>query len=137
MLFPVAVNVVEIGVPYKAIVPDIVDCFGYGSSIEEAIEKAKHEVCITLANLAKGKEKIPTPSHIHDHLKNPIFATGFIWVMIDIDMSLVLGKPIKYNVSMSEQLTHRIDIAVKKNKNFKCRSSFLAEGAVILLSKIE
>lgn len=137
MLFPVAINVTEIGVPYKAIIPDVADCLAYGASIEEAIESAKTEICIRLTNIANGKGKIPTPSPIHNHLKNPQFATGFIWVMIDIDMSLSLGKPIKYNVSMSEQLTHRIDVAVKKNKNYKCRSSFLAEGAVMLLSKIE
>lgn len=137
MLFPVAINVAEIGVPYKAIAPDVADCLACGASIEEVTENIKIEICTRLKNIANGKGKIPTPSSIHDHLRDPKFAIGFIWVLIDIDMSLSLGKPIKYNVSMSEQLTHRIDVAVKKNKNFKCRSSFLAEGAVLLLSKIE
>lgn len=137
MLFPVAVNVTEISVPYRAIVPDIEGCIAIGSSIEDAIENVKSYAYNRLAELAKTKKKIPNPSYMQDHLKNPEYAVGYIWVMIDIDMSLALGKPIKYNVSMSEHLTNRIDVAVKKNKNFKCRSSFLAEGAVMLLAQVE
>ncbi len=137
MLFPVAINVTEISVPYRAIVPDIEGCTAFGSSIEDVIEKAKDVAQKRLAELAKTKQKIPNPTYMQDHLKNPEFAVGYIWVMIDIDMSLALGKPIKYNVSISEHLTNRIDVAVKKNKNFKCRSSFLAEGAVMLLSQVE
>jgi predicted RNase H-like HicB family nuclease len=137
MLFPVAINVTEINVPYRAIVPDIEGCTAFGSSIEDAIKNAKEYAQIRLAELAKSKQKIPNPTYMQDHLKNPEYAVGYIWVMIDIDMSLSLGKPIKYNVSISEHLTNRIDVAVKKNKNFKCRSSFLAEGAVILLSQVE
>lgn len=137
MLFPVAINVTEISVPYRAIVPDIDGCTAFGSSIEEAIEQAKIVAQKKLAELAKTKKKIPNPTYMQDHLKNPDFSVGYIWVMIDIDMSLALGKPIKYNVSISEHLTNRIDVAVKKNKNFKCRSSFLAEGAVMLLAQVE
>jgi len=52
---------------------------------------------------------------------------GGFWMMVDIDLSKVSTKAVRLNISLPEDLVHRID-AVAKTQHLS-RSAFLAKAA--------
>ena len=82
--------------------------------------------------LAEDGADIPLASQVSNFLDNEDFK-GFIWAIVDIDLSRYLGKAEKVNVTLPSRLIHLIDDKVGKDKPYKSRSALLAAGAEKIL----
>ncbi len=132
MLYPIAVEKGSHDEAYGVIVPDIQGCFSAGDSFEEALENAKEAIAGHLEILAEDGEDIPLASDIAKYLEDGEYK-GFVWAVVDVDVSRYLGKAEKVNVTLPSRLIHLIDDRVKKDTRFKSRSAFLAASAERML----
>lgn len=132
MLYPIAVEKGSDTEAYGVIVPDIQGCFSAGDTFEEALENVREAIAGHLEILAEDGEEIPLASDIGNFLNDADYH-GFIWAMVDIDISRYLGKSEKVNVTLPSRLIHLIDDKVGKGHFYKSRSAFLAAGAEKLL----
>jgi hypothetical protein len=89
---------------------------GKQHSAQEAVE----------AHFHGETEVIPGPSAPEAWEGHEDFEGGF-WMMVDIDLSKVNAKAVRLNISLPENLVHRID-AVAKAQHLS-RSAFLAKAA--------
>ena len=132
MLYPVAVEKGSDTDAYGVTVPDIAGCFSAGDTFEEALENVREAIASHLEILAEDGEEIPLASEVSNYLNHNEYQ-GLIWAVVDIDVSLYLGKSEKVNVSLPSRLIRLIDDQVGKDKHYKSRSAFLAAGAARLL----
>ena len=132
MLYPIAIEKGSDTDAYGVIIPDIKGCFSAGNTFEEALENAKEAIAGHLEILAEDGADIPLASQICNFLDNEDFK-GFIWAIVDIDLSRYLGKAEKVNVTLPSRLIHLIDDKVGKDKPYKSRSALLAAGAAKIL----
>ena len=91
------------------------------------IDTKKEKNAIKITN-----ELLEAISKISNFLDNEEFK-GFIWAVVDIDVSRYLGKAEKVNVTLPSRLIRMIDDKVGKDKLYKSRSAFLAAGAEKML----
>ena len=133
MLYPIAVEKGSDTEAYGVIVPDIKGCFSAGDTFEEALNNTKEAIAGHLEILAEDGKDIPLASEASTFLDEPNYA-GFIWAMVEIDVSRYLGKAEKVNVTLPSRLIRLIDDKVGKDKSYKSRSAFLAAGAERLLA---
>ncbi len=134
MLYPIAIEKGSANEAYGVIVPDIKGCFSAGDTFEEALENAKESIAGHLEILAEDGCDIPLASEASLYLNADEYK-GFIWAVIDIDVSRYLGKAEKVNVTLPSRLIRLIDDKVGKDKHYKSRSAFLAAGAERLLHR--
>lgn len=132
MLYPIAVEKGSDVEAYGVIVPDIKGCFSAGDTFEEALTNVKEAIAGHLEILTEDGEEIPLASEVSKYLNDDEFK-GFIWAVVDVDVSRYLGKAEKINVTLPSRLIRLIDDKVGKDKQFKSRSAFLAAGAEKML----
>ena len=132
MLYPIAIEKGSDTDAYGVIIPDIQGCFSAGDTFEDALENAKEAIAGHLEILAEDGAAIPLASQVSNFLDNEDFK-GFIWAVVDIDLSRYLGKAEKVNVTLPSRLIHLIDDKVGKDKQYKSRSELLAAGAEKIL----
>ena len=132
MLYPIAVEKGSDTEAYGVTVPDIQGCFSAGDTFEEALNNVKEAIADHLEILAEDGKDIPLASEASNYLNNEDFI-GFIWAVVDVDVSRYLGKAEKVNVTLPSRLICMIDDRVGKDKQYKSRSAFLAAGAERLL----
>ncbi|WP_335950085.1 type II toxin-antitoxin system HicB family antitoxin [Acinetobacter bereziniae] len=132
MLYPIAVEKGSDVEAYGVIVPDIKGCFSAGDTFEEALTNVKDAIAGHLEILAEDGEEIPLASEVNKYLNDDDFK-GFIWAVVDVDVSRYLGKAEKINVTLPSRLIRLIDDKVGKDRQFKSRSAFLAAGAEKML----
>ena len=132
MLYPIAIEKGSDTDAYGVIIPDIQGCFSAGDTFEDALENAKEAIAGHLEILAEDGAAIPLASQVSNFLDNEDFK-GFIWAIVDIDLSRYLGKAEKVNVTLPSRLIHLIDDKVGKDKPYKSRSALLAAGAEKIL----
>jgi predicted RNase H-like HicB family nuclease len=127
MKYPIVLHT-DNDISYSVTVPDIEGCFSAGDNLDEAMEMANEAIFLHLELLIEDGEDIPKSSSITYHKENPDFADG-IWAVVDVDITPLLGKSEKINVTLPHLLITKIDKAVSSNSKFKTRSSFLAEAS--------
>lgn len=132
MLYPIAVEKGSDTEAYGVTVPDIKGCFSAGETFEEALNNVKEAIADHLEILAEDGKDIPLASEASKYLNDEEFK-GFIWAVVDVDVSRYLGKAEKVNVTLPSRLIRMIDDQVGKDKQYKSRSAFLAAGAERLL----
>ena len=96
------------------------------------LENVKEAIAGHLEILAEDGVDIPLASPVNKFLDDDEFK-GFIWAVVDIDVSRYLGKAEKVNVTLPSRLIRMIDDKVGKDKLYKSRSAFLAAGAEKML----
>lgn len=135
MLYPIAIEKpAHDNECFGVIVPDIPGCFSAGDSLDEAVKNAKEAIGFHLDCLADDGDEIPNATTIANHQNNPDFQ-NMIWALVDVDLSLYLGKAEKINVTLPSRLIARIDDKVFANKSqYKSRSNYLAQLAIKDLS---
>ncbi|HFK9536815.1 type II toxin-antitoxin system HicB family antitoxin [Acinetobacter baumannii] len=132
MYYSVAVEKGDENNAFGVTVPDIPDCFSAGDTFEEALQNVKEAIAGHLELLAEAGEEIPLASNASKFIDLKEYQ-GYIWAVVDIDVSRYLGKSEKINVTLPSRLIHMIDDKVKSDSRFKSRSAFLAAGAEQLL----
>ncbi|MCU4320646.1 type II toxin-antitoxin system HicB family antitoxin [Acinetobacter bereziniae] len=135
MLYPVAIERGDANHAYGVTVPDLVGCYSAGDTLEEAMVNVKEAMKGYLEISNEDGEDIPVGSDIDKYIDNPDYA-GYIWAMVDIDITPYLGTAQKVNVTLPNRLLADIDSKVaEKGSLFKTRSALLAEGAKYVLSR--
>lgn len=129
MLFPIAIEPGDDTHAFGVVVPDIPGCFSAGDTLDEALRAAREAIDFHLEGLVEDNDDIPVASTVQSYASNPEYV-GFIWAVIDIDITQYLGKAEKINVTLPSSLIHRIDAYVSTHPEYKSRSGFLASTAL-------
>lgn len=114
---------------YGVIVPDVPGCFSAGVTVSEALENVKEALSLHFEGLAEDGDPLPQPQDIEAHLSNAEYAGG-IWAIVDFDVTPYLGKAVRFNATLPENLLLRIDERVKNDHRYASRSGFLAAAAL-------
>lgn len=77
---------------------------------------------------------ISEATSIAHHMDNPDYA-GWIWAVVDIDLTPYLGKSHKINVTLPDLLVKQIDDFVASHSGDKARSGFLSRVAMAELAR--
>lgn len=130
MLYPIAIEPGDEEHAYGVIVPDIPGCFSAGDTLEEAFINVKEAIMGHLELLVDMGEEVPMPTSIENHRHNPDFTDyDMFFGIVEVDITHLLGKAEKINVTLPSRLIRKIDDFVAKNPEYKSRSGFLAKVA--------
>lgn len=132
MKFPVVLHK-DADSDYWVTVPDVPGCFSAGATVSEALENAQEALALHFEGLVADGDALPQAQEVDVHLANPDYAGG-VWAVVDFDVTPYLGKSVRFNASLPENLLHRIDDMVKKDHRYASRSGFLATAALRELS---
>ncbi|MDO4698266.1 MAG: type II toxin-antitoxin system HicB family antitoxin [Pasteurellaceae bacterium] len=128
MLYPLAIEKVSDG--YVVAVPDVPGCYSAGDTLEEALLNSRQAIESHLELLVQDGEEIPQGTSIENHRHDPDYEGHDIFFsVIDVDISHLLGKAEKINITLPSRLIRRIDAFVAEHPEYKSRSGFLAKVA--------
>lgn len=126
MLYPICLEKVSDG--YVVSVPDVPGCFSAGDTFSEAFENAKEAITFHIEGMLEDGEELPKPQNVDVHINNPEYE-DFIVSAVDVDLSHLMGKAEKINITLPALLLHKIDAFVATHPEYKSRSGFLAQLA--------
>lgn len=129
MLYPIAIEPGDDSRAFGVVVPDIPGCFSAGDTLDEAIANAREAIDFHLDGLAEDNAEIPVASSFAKHQANPEYA-GWIWAVVEVDVTRYLGKAEKINITLPASLIRRIDEFVSRHPEYRSRSGFLAQSAL-------
>lgn len=129
MLYPIAIEPGDDSRAFGVVVPDIPGCFSAGDTLDEAIANAREAIDFHLDGLAEDNADIPVASSFAKHQANPEYA-GWIWAVVEVDVTRYLGKAEKINITLPASLIRRIDEFVSRHPEYRSRSGFLAQSAL-------
>lgn len=132
MKFPVVLHK-DADSDYGVTVPDVPGCFSAGATVSEALANAQEALALHFEGLVADGDPLPQPQEVDVYLGNPDYAGG-VWAVVDFDITPYLGKAVRFNATLPENLLHRIDELVKKDHRYASRSGFLATAALRELS---
>lgn len=132
MKFPVVLHK-DADSDYGVTVPDVPGCFSAGATVSEALENAQEALALHFEGLVADGDALPQAQEVDVHMGNPDYAGG-VWAVVDFDVTPYLGKAVRFNATLPENLLHRIDDVVKKDHRYASRSGFLATAALRELS---
>lgn len=128
MLYPIILEQVSDG--YVVAVPDIDGCYSAGDTLQEAYNNVKQAIESHLELVVKDGGEIPQPTSIENHRNDPDLAEHHVFFgIVDVDLSHLMGKTEKINVTLPSHLIKRIDVYVSQHVEYKSRSGFLAKVA--------
>lgn len=129
MLYPIAIEPGDDSRAFGVVVPDIPGCFSAGDTLDEAIANAREAIDFHLDGLAEDNAEIPVACSFAKHQANPEYA-GWIWAVVEVDVTRYLGKAEKINITLPASLIRRIDEFVSRHPEYRSRSGFLAQSAL-------
>lgn len=122
MLYPLYVCK-DAGSAYGASFPDMPGVHTAADDLHDLNQMAQEAV----ETMYEGEESIPAASAIEQWTGDPHYARGF-WMLVDIDLSRVMTKPVRLNISLPASLLRDID-AFARSRHLT-RSGFLAQAAM-------
>lgn len=126
MLYPVAIDKSDLSFGVR--VPDIPGCFSGGDDYQDAIESVCEAIEAHIELLVEDGEAVPQATRVENYLTYPDY-TGVIWALVDVDVTRLMGKSEKINVTLPALLIRRIDQFVAAHPEYGSRSGFLARIA--------
>jgi predicted RNase H-like HicB family nuclease len=125
---------------YNVTVPDLPGCAAQVDTIDKGIEEITKSIKSHLSILAEYGESIPNALTLEKHrvkyeIENPHTYSLAFWAIVDIDITVYLGKSHKINVTLPELLISQIDVQVSKSVEYKTRSGFIAAACLAELQK--
>ncbi len=78
--------------------------------------------------LVEDGEAIPEATSVDNWLSDPDYS-GAVWALVDIDITRLMGKAEKINVTLPSMLIRRIDQFVAEHPEYGSRSGFLSRVA--------
>ena len=129
MLYPIAIEPGDDSRAFGVVVPDIPGCFSAGETLDEAIANAREAIDFHLDGLAEDNAESPVARSFAKHQANPEYA-GWIWAVVEVDVTRYLGKAEKINITLPASLIRRIDEFVSRHPEYRSRSGFLAQSAL-------
>ena len=132
MRYPIAIEPGDERQAHGVAFPDLPGCYSAGDSFDEALANAEEAALLWLeAHLEQGRGA-PKPSRIED-LKGKRAYRGWVWAIVNVDLSKLSSKAIRVNVTLPETLLHAIDSRAERIG--ETRSGFLARAAMERLEK--
>ncbi len=128
MKFPVVLHK-DADSDYGVIVPDVPGCFSAGPSVGHALENVQEALALHFEGLVADNEALPQAQEVDIHIDNPDYAGG-VWAVVEFDVTPYLGKAVRFNATLPENLLQRIDEKVKRDQRYASRSGFLATAAL-------
>ncbi|MCW9717069.1 type II toxin-antitoxin system HicB family antitoxin [Avibacterium sp. 21-599] len=128
MLYPIGIEMGDENHAYGVIVPDVPGCFSAGDTLEEAFANAKEAITFHIEGMIEDGEDIPLPTDLQGHMKNKEYE-AFTFTVVDVDLTHLMGKTEKINVTLPKRLINKIDRYVATHPEYKSRSGFLAQIA--------
>jgi len=116
MKFPVVLHK-DADSDYGVTVPDVPGCFSAGATVAKALENVQEALAL------------PQAQEVDVHVANPDYEGG-VWAVVDFDVTPYLGKAVRFNATLPENLLQRIDEKVKRDHRYASRSGFLASAAL-------
>jgi predicted RNase H-like HicB family nuclease len=134
MLYPIVIEPGDDDHAFGVVVPDIPGCFSAGDTFEDAVINAREAIEGHLEVLCEDGLDIPQAADVQSHITNSAYV-GWVWALVEVDITPFLGKSQKVNVTLPDVLIKRIDDTVARAPNYKSRSGFLAQAAIHELSR--
>ena len=132
MKFPVVLHK-DADSAYGVTVPDVLGCFSAGDTASQALENVQEALTLHFEGRVADGDALPQAQEVDVHMANPDYAAG-VWAVIDFDVTPYLGKSVRFNASLPENLLQRIDERVQRDHRYASRSGFLATAALRELS---
>jgi len=132
MRYPIAIEPGDAKHAYGVVVPDLPGCFSAGDTLDEAIANAPEAIALWLEDRIARGELPPSARAIETHRKKAQFK-GWIWAVVEVDLSRVADKAERINITMPSRLLARVDARARKIG--ESRSGFLARAAMEALSQ--
>ena len=102
MKFPVVIHK-DADSDYSVTVPDVTGCFSAGSTFSEALENVHEALALHLEGMVADGDALPQAKEVDVHLGNPDYEGG-VWAVVDFDLTPYLGKSVRFNASLPENL---------------------------------
>ncbi|MEK1939080.1 MAG: type II toxin-antitoxin system HicB family antitoxin [Pseudomonas sp.] len=118
---------------YGISIPDVPGCFSAGASAAQALDNVLEALALHFEGLVADGDPLPQAQAIDAHIDNPDYAGG-VWAVVEFDVTPYLGKSVRFNATLPENLLLRIDEKVNKDRRYASRSGFLATAALRELS---
>ncbi|NIG98804.1 MAG: type II toxin-antitoxin system HicB family antitoxin [Serratia symbiotica] len=131
MLYPVAID--KGNAFFGVRVPDIpgcfsgVDNFSGGDHYQDAIESACEAIEEHIELLVDDGEAVPEENSVEKWLSDPDYAD--VWALVEVDITRLIGKAEKINVTLPSLLIRHIDQFVAAHPEYSSRSGFLSRVA--------
>lgn len=135
MLYPIVIEPGDADHAFGVVVPDIPGCFSAGDTFEDAVIQAREAIEGHLELLCEDGLEIPQATDVQTHMSKSDYA-GWVWALVEVDITPFLGNSQKVNVTLPEVLIKRIDDTVARQPNYKSRSGFLAQAALHELGRL-
>lgn len=132
MKFPVVLHKDEKS-DYGVCIPDVPGCFTVGATVAQALDNALEALALHFEGLVTDGDPLPQAQDIDVHVANADYAGG-VWAVVDFDVTPYLGKAVRFNATLPENLLQRIDDRVTRDRRYASRSGFLATAALRELS---
>ncbi|NAX23798.1 type II toxin-antitoxin system HicB family antitoxin [Vibrio sp. V39_P1S14PM300] len=136
MLFSIGIELPKekeqaIGLVVPALCQDGYGCFSAADSEREVPAMAKEAILTMVEVMVENGYPVLNVQDkgVMYYREQKPYAYCDVWLMLDIDLSDIEGKPKRINVSMPDTLIARIDEYVKSSPEYKDRSHFLAIAA--------
>lgn len=126
MLYPVAIDKGDSSCGVR--VPDIPGCFSGGNDYQDAIESVREAIDAHIESLVEDGEAVPEATSVENWISDPDYA-GVVWALVDVDVTRLMGKAEKINVTLPSLLIRRIDQFVAAHPEYGSRSGFLSRVA--------
>ena len=120
MKFPVVLHK-DAESDYGVTIPDVPGCFSAGGSVAQALENVQEALALHFEGLVADNEALPQAQEVDVHVANPEYAGG-VWAVVDFDVTPYLGKAVRFNATLPENLLQRIDEKVKRDHRYASRS---------------
>ncbi|MGF6559247.1 type II toxin-antitoxin system HicB family antitoxin [Erwinia aphidicola] len=127
MLYPVAIDRGESSFGVR--VPDIPGCFSGGDNYQDALDNVREAIEAHIELLVEDGEQLPAALNVESYIDDPDYA-DVVWALVDVDVTRLMGKSEKINVTLPALLIRRIDQYVVANPECGSRSGFLAKAAM-------
>jgi predicted RNase H-like HicB family nuclease len=123
MLYPVYVHK-DPDSAYGMTFPDFPGCFSAADDLGKVPRLAQEAVEVHF----EGEDlEIPAPTPIEKFAADPSYEGGF-WLLLDVDLSKVITKSVRLNISLPANLVRQIDHYAAEHH--MTRSGFLAKAAL-------
>lgn len=132
MKFPVVIHK-DADSEFSVTMPDVPGCFSAGATFSQALDNVQEALALHLEGIVADGGELPQGKDVDAHLENPDYVGG-IWAIVDFDLTPYLGKSVRFNASLPENLLQRIDERVSRDHRYASRSGFLATAALRELS---
>jgi len=126
MKFPIALEPGTSRTAWGVVVPDLPGCFSAGDTAEEAFANAVEAIEAHCELLVQDDLDLPLARPLA-HWQSDAQYAGWVWALVDVDVSRFEGKAEKINITMPRRFLTRVDEYAKQHG--MSRSGFLVEAA--------